>query len=264
MEIDLFTFIAQIVNFLILVVLLLRFLYRPIVQAMDRREETIRDRLLEADAKRQTAQQEAERYQQMQQELKQRQQQMLAEVKAEVEKERAVLMQQIREEVEATRSVWQTTISRQQDAFLRELRYRATLQIKTVIRRVLRDIADVNLEKQIIETFITRIQNLSADERQQLSTAIASQNHNSGVAIYSAFEIPPDSRQKIIQVLRDHLLKDVELQFETTPHLICGIELRATGQKLAWSLENYLDTFEENLSTVFKEETGEKEEVKSL
>ncbi len=254
MEINWLTFIAQIVNFLILVALLQRFLYRPIVQAMDRREETIRKRLLSADEKQQIAQQEAEHYQQMQQEFAQRQKEMLTEVKAEVEQERTALMQQLREEVEATRSAWQTAISRQQDAFLRELRHRATLQIQKAIRSALRDIADVSLEKQIINTFIHRIQNLSGDERQQLSTAMASQNPHGGVTVCSAFEIPEHSREQIMQVVRDRLLKDVDLQFETTPHLICGIELRATGQKLAWSLENYLDSFEENLSAVFEEE----------
>ncbi|MDJ0616748.1 MAG: F0F1 ATP synthase subunit B [Calothrix sp. MO_192.B10] len=257
MEINWLTFIAQIVNFLILVALLQRFLYRPIIQAMDEREETICDRLLEADEKRQTAQKEAEQYQQMQQEFAQKQTEMLADVKAEVETERAVLMQQVREDVETTRSAWKTTISRQQDAFLQELRYRAMLQIQTFIRRALRDIADTQLEQQIINTFINRIQNLSADERQELSTAIADQKNNSGIAICSGFEIPEESRQRIIEVICDRLLKNIDLHFETTPHLICGIELRATGKRIAWSLENYLDSFEENLSAVFEEETAE-------
>ena len=41
MQVDVFTLIAQIVNFLILVYLLKRFLYRPVLDAMDRREADI-------------------------------------------------------------------------------------------------------------------------------------------------------------------------------------------------------------------------------
>ena len=51
MHIDWLTVVAQIVNFLVLVYLLKRFLYGPILQAMDDRQAGIAARLQEADAK---------------------------------------------------------------------------------------------------------------------------------------------------------------------------------------------------------------------
>ena len=64
MLINWFTVIAQIVNFLILVVLLKYLLYNRIVRAMDERESKIQSRLKEAEEKEEAAEREAESFRQ--------------------------------------------------------------------------------------------------------------------------------------------------------------------------------------------------------
>ena len=61
MLIDWFTVVAQVVNFLILVWLLKRFLYKPILDAIDAREKRIASELADADAKKAAAEQTARR-----------------------------------------------------------------------------------------------------------------------------------------------------------------------------------------------------------
>lgn len=250
MEINWLIFFAQIVNFLILVAVLQRFLYGPIVRAMDRREQKISDRLQAAEKQRQEAEAEAAQYRQMQQEFAAEREAMFSQLKAEVEQTRKALMQNIREEVDNTSRRWQEGIKRQQDAFMLELRHRASVQVQSAIRRALIDLANVDLEQQIIEAFIERIENLN-------ECAIASLNHNSNpILVCSSFDIPEETMPKIIQAVRDKIPSHINLEFETEPDLICGIELRASGYKLAWSVANYLDRLEESLSAVFEEETG--------
>jgi F-type H+-transporting ATPase subunit b len=253
-EINWFIFGAQIINFLILVAVLQRFLYRPIIRAMDRREQTIRDRLETAARSQQEAQQEAKHHRQLQQEFADRQTAMLAEAKAEVEQTRKTLLQTARMEVEATQARWQTAIQQQKDSFLRELRHQAVQQIEQTIRRTLADLATVELEQQIIAVFLQRLGSLE-EENHQLLQDLAASNQES-IVIHSSFEIPAALRQVILQTLQQQLSIPLTLQFEITPDLICGIELRTFGSKLSWSVENYLDTLAENLSAVFDEETG--------
>ncbi|MFB2977235.1 F0F1 ATP synthase subunit delta [Microseira sp. BLCC-F43] len=250
MEINWLTFFAQIVNFLILVAVLQRFLYGPITRAMDRREQKISDRLQAAEKQREEAQAEAEKYRQMQQEFAGEREAMFSQLKAEVEQTRKALMENMREEVDNTSRRWQEGIKRQQDAFMLELRHRASVQVQSAIRHALIDLANVDLEQQMIEAFIERMENLN-------ECAIASLNHNSNpIVVCSSFEIPESARAKIIQAVRDKIPSHINLEFETEPDLICGIELRASGYKLAWSVANYLDRLEESLSAVFEEETG--------
>lgn len=250
MEINWLTFFAQIVNFLILVVVLQRFLYNPIIRAMDRREQKISDRIQAAEKQKQEAQAEAERYRQMQQEFTAEREAMFSQLKAEVEETRKALMENMREEVDNTSRRWQEGIKRQQDAFMLELRHRASVQVQSAIRRALIDLANVDLEQQMIEVFIERIENLN-------ECAIASLNHNSNpIVVCSSFEIQDERKPKIIQAVRDKIPSHINLEFATEPDLICGIELRASGYKLAWSMESYLDTLEESLSAIFEEETA--------
>ncbi len=253
MEINWFIFTAQIINFLILVAVLQRFLYRPIVRAMDRREQTIRDRLETAARSQQEAQQQAEHYHQLQQDFADQHAAMLAQAKAEVEQTRKALLQKAQEEVDATQARWQTAVQQQKKSFLQELRHQSVQQIEQTIRHILIDLADVKLEHQIIDRFLQRLSHLEAGNSELLQDLA---NVDQAIAIHSAFEIPEASRQKILQTLQSQVSTPISVQFEVTPNLICGIELRTVGSKLSWSIENYLDTMAEKLATVFDEETG--------
>jgi F-type H+-transporting ATPase subunit b len=258
-EINWFTFVAQIINFLILVFVLQRVLYKPIIRAMDQREGRIRDRLQSSAQKEQEAQQEAERYRQLQQDLEAQKAALLTQAKAEVEQFRLAQIQTVREDVDAMQGRWQVVVQQQQASFLQELRHQVTQQVQTTVRRVLADLANVELEHHLVTVFLQRMHDLTEAEQQALCSLAKSGNSTSHpVVIHSAFAIPAPDRQAIAQALqqRTQQAQPLNVQFEINPHLICGIELRAPGCKVAWSLENYLDHLEENLAMVFEEETG--------
>ena len=63
MLIDWFTVGAQAINFIILVWLLKRFLYKPILDAVDAREKRIATELADADAKKAEAEKERDEFQ---------------------------------------------------------------------------------------------------------------------------------------------------------------------------------------------------------
>jgi len=254
MQIDWFTFIAELINFLVLMLLLKRFLYGPIIKAMDRRERKITASLLEATEKTQEAQREADLYRQQQQELKDQREAMSTQAKAEVEVFRLDLIKSAHAEVDATQAKWYTAIKQEKDSFMQSLHQQIGQQIGTTLRRALADLANADLEHCIIEVFIDRIQKLDADQREVLCRSLT---HSGEVVVYSAFDIPETARQRIDKVV-GQIANDIDLRFETASEPICGIELKADSYKLSWSLESYLATLEESLSTVLDEEVGEK------
>ena len=97
MQIDYFTIIAQIINFLILVFLLRHFLYRPVIKSMDEREQKIISRLKEAEQKKKEAEQEAESYRKMLQELSDKRQEMNAKAAEEAQILETDLMKKARD-----------------------------------------------------------------------------------------------------------------------------------------------------------------------
>lgn len=263
MAINWFTFFAQIVNFFVLVFVLQRLLYKPIVKAMEKREKKIRDRLESAEKQQQDAKQESAHYQQMQAEFADQESELLAKAKLEVEQTRQRLLQEVEDASVVDRSQWQVSLQRQKAAFLQEVRHRTIQQLQTSVQLVLKDLADATLEDQIAKTFLKRLQNLGDADRAALVSALTKTSDDGSIlslTVVSAFDLPEEIRTAIANILQNYFnqsnLGNVHLDYETQPDLICGIELRGTGYKLTWSIEAYLDSMTENLASVLAEEIG--------
>lgn len=253
MLIDWFTVIAQIINFLVLVALLKRFLYGRIIKAMDQREERIASRLAEAERNRKEAEQEAEAYQKKNRDLDEKRQEMLSQAKEEVEVKRKDLMKRARDEVDVIEARWREAVQREKDSFLQDLRERAGRQIYTIARRALADLADVNLEQRMIDIFIERIVEL--DEKKQKAILESIEKGDHGVVINSAFEVPTNAQGRITRAVKEHIDNGIDVQYRTSSDMILGIELKTRGHKIAWSLDNYLDSLEESISQALTVET---------
>ncbi len=258
---DLTTFIFQIVNFLILVALLRISLYKPIINAMDKREETIASRLKDAKQKRDEAQAEAESYREQQKELRDKQEEILTKAKEDAEAHRKELMARAREEAEEAKAKWHDAVRQQKESFLADLRRRGSEQIYAITRRVLKDLANDDLERHIIDNFISRIQNMNEDEKKAIDEL--SRDSQAQIAVNSAFEIPEEMRKQIADAVRARIAGNPELQFKVLPDLISGIELNANGRKIAWSFESYLSSLEEEMAKAIEEGTREEEPMKN-
>jgi len=241
--IDWFTVTAQIVNFVVLIVLLKYFLYDRIIEAMDRREQKIRSRLEDAESKREEAEQEARSYRRKNEEMDQKRSEMLAQAKEEADKERKSLTKKAREEVERARSRWQESVRKEKSAFLRELRHLAANQVYAVSRRALWDLADAELEERLVEVFLSKMQKMPEEKRGVMAEAIREEGNTA--ILRSGFEISTKLRRKITEALRRSLAEDADVAYETVPEMIMGIELKSGGEKMAWSLEDYLAGLEE-------------------
>jgi F-type H+-transporting ATPase subunit b len=239
------TVIAQIVNFLILVLLLKRFLYGPIIEAMDEREAKIAADLAAAEEKRQTAAQEIEEYRRRNQALADERAALMRQAEADVTERRRELMHEARQVVDEAKRRWQRAIEQEKTAFLQELRQRAGEQVYRVARQALADLANQELEEQLVSVFIERLETLPAAES---GTFAAASDGAEPVVITSAFELSEAVRRRLSDLVQNHLANGRSPTFAVSPDLIAGIELRAPGYKIAWSVADYLDTLEESVS----------------
>lgn len=262
MQIDGFTLIAEIINFLILVVLLKHFLYDRIINLADAREAKVTARFKEAEQKVSQAQREAEKHRIQRQELENKREELIAQAQKEADARRIEWLNQTRAEVEESRAHWSQAIRQEQAAFMQELRQHTARQVYALARRTLADLADADLEQQMINVFVKQIEHLGHEERMLMTKSI--QNSGRNVVIASAFEISPETRQKLLEVLRAQFDDCLNGQFSTSTALTCGIELKTDGHKVAWSLEHYLATLEENLANVLEQELSQKHYQKEV
>ncbi|MBI4644268.1 MAG: F0F1 ATP synthase subunit B [Deltaproteobacteria bacterium] len=251
MLINWFTVAAQIVNFLILVALLKRFLYGSIVAAMTAREGKIAAQLTEARQKRQEAEQEEASLHQKSREIEDQRQEMLTEAGRQAEAHKKELFSQARQEVEQIRQKWAASLKREKETFLQNLKQRLAQEVFAISRRTLKELGNLELEQRLTEVFLDRLRQLAPEEQ----TAIRESVKEAGgeLLVTTAFELPEETREKIAAQVQDQFGRDLALRFATSGELLAGIELLTSSRKLAWSLGGFLDSLEEDLSQAFHE-----------
>lgn len=252
MLINWFTVFAQVLNFLILVALLRWFLYKPILKVMQKRQTLIAERWQESERLQAEAQQALATYQHQQQELHQQQTAWLAEARLAADQERQRLLGQVRQAIADQRTAWQAELHQEQEAFLRTLQQQVIHQTTAIARQALKDLANADLEAQLVQVFCDRICQLDNLQRQAIAQALSQTNQP--ILIRSSFELPSALRQKVTDALYTQFAIAQPIEFVTTSNLFCGIEVKLAGQEIVWSFDTYLQTLEQRLSNALTQE----------
>lgn len=248
MLIDWFTVGAQVLNFLILVWLMKRFLYQPILNAIDAREQRIAAELADADAKKVDAQKEQEDFRQRNEAFDQQRAALLGEARDEAKAEHQRLLDEARRTVDALEATRREALDNDARELNLTISRRARQEVFAIARKALSDLAGSSLEERMTDVFIRRLGALDDKTRSDLAETL--RGASEPALLRSAFDLPAQQRETIKKALDDTLSMDVRLRFETAPDLIGGIELTANGQKVAWSIVDYLATLETGIREI--------------
>jgi F-type H+-transporting ATPase subunit b len=249
--IDWFTVGAQALNFLILVWLLKRFLYKPILHAIDARETRIATELADADAKKAEAQRERDELQKKNEELDQQRAALLNRATEEASAERQRLLDEARRAADALSAKRQETLKNDARDLNQSIRRRTEQEVFAIARKALADLATTSLEERMGEVFTRRLREMDGQAKADLAKALKTASEPA--LVRSAFELPAKQRAVIQNAINETFSADIRLRFETNPDLISGIELTTNGQKVAWSIADYLSSMEKSVGELLKE-----------
>lgn len=253
MLIDWFTVAAQVVNFLVLVWLLKRFLYHPILDAIDAREKRIADELAQADASKAEAKKAQDTFQRKSDDFDQQRAELLRQAAVDADAERQRLLEEAREaatELSARRRESERTEALR----LRQALVRRTQQeVFDITRKALTDLAETQLETQMVAVLIRRLRDLNAADKAALVAAFA--GTSSPLSVRSAFELPAADRAALAAAIKESLGVVLTLHFETAPDLISGIEITTDAQLLSWSITDYLASLQAGVDELLEGKT---------
>ena len=252
MIIDWFTVIAQALNFLVLVWLLKRFLYKPILDAIDAREKRIALALAEAEVQKAEALQEKNDFQHRNEQFDQQRATLLGKATDEAKAAGQRLLTEARQAADAYSAKRQKALQREQQSLNVEISRRTREEVFAIARKMLTDLADTSLEERMSEVFRHRLRELSDEMKESLARTL--KTSSTPVLVRSAFPLPSEQQRKIQQALKETISPDINARFETVPELINGIELTANGQKIAWSISEYLGSLEKSIAELMQEE----------
>jgi F-type H+-transporting ATPase subunit b len=254
MPIDWFTVVAQAINFLILVWLLKRFLYKPILHAIDEREKGIAAQLAEAEAKKAEAQQERDDFQHKNEAFDQARAALLKTAEDEAKAERQRLLYDTRKDADSLRAKRQDLLRNEQRNLSQEIIRWTQKQVFAVSRKTLADLATTSLEERMAEVFVRRLRELTGAAKEELAATLKASAQPARVR--SAFDLPAAERKAIEGAVKETLGAETQVQFETASELVGGIELSTNGKKVAWSIADYLATLEKSAGDLLREDAS--------
>jgi F-type H+-transporting ATPase subunit b len=246
MLIDWFTVGAQIVNFLILVWLLKHFLYKPILDAIDAREKRIAAELADADTKKAEAEKERTDFEDKNKAFDQQRSALLGKARDEMKAERERLIDQAKKDADSLRVTQADALRGDQIRLGNEITLLAEREVFAIARKALTDLATVSLEERVGEVFTRHLRELDPKAKELLGDAL--KNSSQPAVVRSAFDLPADQKAAIQNALNETFSAVVRIRFEDSQDVICGIEMSASGQKVAWSISSYLHGLSKKVS----------------
>ena len=250
MLIDWFTVSAQALNFFILVWLLKKFLYQPILDAIDAREKRVASELESAASTMKEANEARDKYQKNNSDLLRDRESILEKATQEAGTERQRLLDEAREEVRNFCKKRHEDFESEARTLKQALRQFTAKEVYSITRKALKDLADKELEDQVVRSFTKKINDLDPDAKQTFLEAIEASGKKA--ILSSAHDISNENLDLLKQALTQSFSADIELQPKVDPELICGIELFANGRKLAWNISEYLTSLENEFIELVK------------
>lgn len=239
MIIDWFTIIAQIINFLILVWLLKRFLYKPILKAIEERETKITQKLLNAQKIQAIAEKAKDELEKKSKEFDDHRDDLMSKAILGVEVERDQLLTIAIKEIEQFKSKKNKEFESSEKSFHEKIVQQIYKEVFSLTRKILTDISGSDLESTIIDVFIRKINELDF-KALKIENSLSERK----ITIRSSSELVDKHRVLIEKELHKNFDEHLNLRFEVVSDLFTGIELIFNGKKIAWSIGNYLDALE--------------------
>lgn len=243
MEIDWFTFVAQIINFGILLWLLNRFLYVPITTAISDRESAIAARITAADVRFDEARQLENDLQAQRDQIDLESESLRAAAREAVETERIGLLDAARQSVQQQRSTWQDELNREAQLANQSLRTDTATVAVEIASRALSDLSGEDLDDRMANKLIAGLNELDGSTHKSMMQSLGS--GSSPIVITTACKLNAERRSKLELAIREVLESDVAIEYQESADMVAGIRLTVGSHEIAWCVSDYLEALKE-------------------
>jgi len=248
LDLELTTFIFQIVNFFILLACLTWFLYRPLLKIMKKREADIATKLHDADERSQKADEERRQLAQELQKARAQAEQLLTEARAEASARREQLLRQARTEVAELIADAKRQIQTQEAAAQRVLQSRIGRTAVTMAGELLRQAMGPTLHAELLQRLVSNGAGLEADHADLLLQAY--DKTDGRITVELAYP-PSEAQQEQLRTALAHTLgranTDLRIDFRVEPSLLTGLRILVGTVAVDFSLSRTLEELSQKI-----------------
>lgn len=242
MTINWFEIIAQIINFFIILFILQKLLYKPVMNVMAQRQERIQKAQIEADMKMREATELMDIYDGKIENLEKEKTEILDDARKQAQEKKENLLNDYKKEAESKRHVYLKEIEDEKENFTRHLRKNLGESAVKIAARILKGISYKELESEVFHTFILNLKNIK-----QNIPDLENLKREEHVQVHSFQDLSENEKKSIEDVLKEQLKNIKEIHYETDPELILGYELYLETYTVHTNIKNYLNEIEKDI-----------------
>lgn len=212
------TFALQAANFLILVWLLQRFLFKPVKAIVARRKEEVSRALTEASAEKESAERAKQEIEAQRSQIGAERQKMIDEERAELSAQRQKIIEEARAEAEKIRAHAMKQLDGERAAAANELFERTVALATDLAERLLSELAVPSIEQPFLGRVVHYLDRLSAEERARLFPRAGGDS----LLVTTAHPLSDLEQAEWREQLAKRLGADSNIKFSADPTLIAG------------------------------------------
>jgi F-type H+-transporting ATPase subunit b len=239
MTFNVWTFLFEIVNFVVLAYILHRLLYRPLRQAIDARRAAANRSQVEADNARAEAVALQQQLEGRLADIDRHRQESIRQAREQAEAERKKLLQETEQTVQRRQEELRQALDRERAEALADLRTEVIQQAIEMSARILTEASDLTLSQQLALRLVERLTQLSSTDREHLREQW--RPADDATILETAAELPEATLQQIKDALTSVLGQEPNLVVRTRATLLGGVRLRVAGQVWDTSLAGTLE-----------------------
>lgn len=243
MELSWSTFVLEIINFVVLVWILKRFLYRPVLDVIAERRQAIEARLDEARRLNEQAQALKNQYGGRLAAWEEERRKALDTLSGELESERSRRLKELDATLEREKQRVDAMQEREAAERLRAAEIEALRQAAEFSSRLLAEASGPDLETRLVELLLAELGSLSdaklASLREQWGEP------PSRIDVTTAFELEPGARRRLESAVHRISGLDLPLRFERDATLLAGVHIVIGAWVLAANVRDELRGFSE-------------------
>jgi ATP synthase F0 subunit b len=240
------TFALQAVNFLVLVWLLKRFLFKPIAAIVAERKAEISHALSEADGMRQSAEQARKNFEARQAEIEAGRQGIIDQARIQIADERSRMIEAARADIEKLKTAALGRVAEEREAAGRQVFARSIKIAVQLAQHLLEQFSAPRLDDLFLERVLDHLAHLSAAERSALLGEFG--RDGSHLLVTTAYPLSIEAESKWRAMLAEQLGARAQIEFSADPALIAGAELGFPHAVLRFSWRDALADAQRDLN----------------
>ena len=233
MKIDGWTVLLQAANFLVLVLLLRRYLWRPVLAAIDRRKKQMDDAAAAASAREAAADERRTEYEERVITAERDRERLLADARAQIAREREEALASAQAESAARAAAARARLDEERrEAAIGVAKDAVDLAIG-VARKLLGEVRSPAIAAAYLARVCEHLDALPAEELERLRADAAA---GGTVTVASAPALDAAGEREARARLAERLGDEVKVAFVTDPALLAGVELRLPHARIGHGL----------------------------